>query len=227
MKRAKILVLLTILFILSGCTATYRITIDKTGNIEEKVSFRESTFVLSTYTNSISDYINEEFQNVIDDGRYNEYSMNTEISDGYGIGIGIKKYSDFNNFKNNSIIITEMFYNISITNNDNTTTIHMEPKSEFQYFEESEMYSSLLDAVDFEIYVPYSVVDGNYDSVSDNVYKWHIDKNDELRIIDISYNKVVNEFNKNDIYIYIIVSIVILIFIFGLYTLIKYKITNK
>ena len=36
------------------------------------------------------------------------------VEDGYGIGTGKRVYSSFDNFKNNSIIVNEMFEDISI-----------------------------------------------------------------------------------------------------------------
>ena len=109
MKRAKILVLLTILFILSGCTATYRITIDKTGNIEEKVSFRESTFVLSTYTNSISDYINEEFLAITENDESTSYVtlVSYEIFKTKTIGFGLVSAKHMSCIGNGFINITD------------------------------------------------------------------------------------------------------------------------
>ena len=89
-------------------------------------------------------------------------------------------------FKNNSIIVNEMFEDISIIDNGKVVSIHLKPVSNFKYFEESSMYSSLLDKVNFEINIPYKVIDGNYDKEENGVYTWTINKGENLKGINIS-----------------------------------------
>ena len=163
MRRIKILFLFIVLFLLSGCTANYRLSISESGEIEEDIKFLESTSVLKTFSNSIQSDLDKELQNVKQSGIYDSYTMDAFVEDGYGIGTGKRVYSSFDNFKNNSIIVNEMFEDISIIDNGKVVSIHLKPVSNFKYFEESSMYSSLLDKVNFEINIPYKVIDGNYD----------------------------------------------------------------
>ena len=143
MRRIKILFLFIVLFLLSGCTANYRLSISESGEIEEDIKFLESTSVLKTFSNSIQSDLDKELQNVKQSGIYDSYTMDAFVEDGYGIGTGKRVYSSFDNFKNNSIIVNEMFEDISIIDNGKVVSIHLKPVSNFKYFEESSMYSSL------------------------------------------------------------------------------------
>ena len=131
------------LFLLSGCTANYRLSISESGEIEEDIKFLESTSVLKTFSNSIQSDLDKELQNVKQSGIYDSYTMDAFVEDGYGIGTGKRVYSSFDNFKNNSIIVNEMFEDISIIDNGKVVSIHLKPVSNFKYFEER-MYQEKL-----------------------------------------------------------------------------------
>lgn len=227
MRRIKILFLFIVLFLLSGCTANYRLSISESGEIEEDIKFLESTSVLKTFSNSIQSDLDKELQNVKQSGIYDSYTMDAFVEDGYGIGTGKRVYSSFDNFKNNSIIVNEMFEDISIIDNGKVVSIHLKPVSKFKYFEESSMYSSLLDKVNFEINIPYKVIDGNYDKEENGVYTWTINKGENLKGINISYSTNENIFDKIPLSIWIISSIIFVILLISVYVYIKYKLNSK
>ena len=227
MRRIKILFLFIVLFLLSGCTVNYRLSISESGEIEEDIKFLESTSVLKTFSNSIQSDLDKELQNVKQSGIYDSYTMDAFVEDGYGIGTGKRVYSSFDNFKNNSIIVNEMFEDISIIDNGKVGSIHLKPVSNFKYFEESSMYSSLLDKVNFEINIPYKVIDGNYDKEENGVYTWTINKGENLKGINISYSTNENIFDKIPLSIWIISSIIFVILLISVYVYIKYKLNSK
>lgn len=227
MRRIKILFLFIVLFLLSGCTANYRLSISESGEIEEDIKFLESTSVLKTFSNSIQSDLDKELQNVKQSGIYDSYTMDAFVEDGYGIGTGKRVYSSFDNFKNNSIIVNEMFEDISIIDNGKVVSIHLKLVSNFKYFEESSMYSSLLDKVNFEINIPYKVIDGNYDKEENGVYTWTINKGENLKGINISYSTNENIFDKIPLSIWIISSIIFVILLISVYVYIKYKLNSK
>ena len=227
MRRIKILFLFIVLFLLSGCTANYRLSISESGEIEEDIKFLESTSVLKTFSNSIQSDLDKELQNVKQSGIYDSYTMDAFVEDGYGIGTGKRVYSSFDNFKNNSIIVNEMFEDISIIDNGKVVSIHLKPVSNFKYFVESSMYSSLLDIVNFEINIPYKVIDGNYDKEENGVYTWTINKGESLKGINISYSTNENIFDKIPLSIWIISSIIFVILLISVYVYIKYKLNSK
>lgn len=227
MRRIKILFLFIVLFLLSGCTANYRLSISESGEIEEDIKFLESTSVLKTFSNSIQSDLDKELQNVKQSGIYDSYTMDAFVEDGYGIGTGKRVYSSFDNFKNNSIIVNEMFEDISIIDNGKVVSINLKPVSNFKYFEESSMYSSLLDKVNFEINIPYKVIDGNYDKEENGVYTWTINKGENLKGINISYSTNENIIDKIPLSIWIISSIIFVILLISVYVYIKYKLNSK
>ena len=116
-----------------------------------------------------------------------------------------------------------MFEDISIIDNGKVVSIHLKPVSNFKYFEESSMYSSLLDKVNFEINIPYKVIDGNYDKEENRVYTWTINKGESLKGINISYSTNENIIDKIPLSIWIISSIIFVILLISVYVYIKYK----
>ena len=89
------------------------------------------------------------------------------------------------------------------------------------------MYSSLLDKVNFEINIPYKVIDGNYDKEENGVYTWTINKGESLKGINISYSTNENIFDKIPLSIWIISSIIFVILLISVYVYIKYKLNSK
>ena len=79
MRRIKILFLFIVLFLLSGCTANYRLSISESGEIEEDIKFLESTSVLKTFSNSIQSDLDKELQNVKQSGIYDSYTIKAPI----------------------------------------------------------------------------------------------------------------------------------------------------
>ena len=145
----------------------------------------------------------------------------------YGYGIGERQYSNFDNYKKNSIIVNEMFNNILIDVNGNINKIIFVAKDNFEYFEDSSLYDSLLDEVNIEIYVPYRVTSTNADSIKDNVYTWNIKKDGELKNIEITYDTTVTLLDAIPLDILILVGALVILGIIVLYIYIKYKKNGK
>lgn len=226
MKRLKLFSSVLLVILLSGCTATYNLNIDKDG-VNEEIVFSETKEELSTYTTSIYSFLDEELQNIKEEGKYNSYTMSVDVDSDYGSGIGNRKYSNFENYKNSSIILTEMFDNVSIEKNDNITTIIMSPKRDFEYFEDDSQYTSLLDQVKINITTPYEVTNSNADSSNEDTYTWTIKKKEALKEVRISYNTDINIISEIPITTWIIVGIVVSIIIISLYIYIRYKMNSR
>ena len=227
MKRIKLILLLIFSFLLCGCSATYRLNINKDGTVDEKITLSESKSNLSSYTVSLSDYLNEELTNIKNDGTYSDYLLSVDTNNNDGFGTGERQYSSIDKYKKNSIIINEMFNNILIDVNGNITKITFVASDNFKYFEDSSLYDSLLNEVKIEINLPYKVVNNNADNIDDDVYIWNIKKGESLKNIEITYDTSVTLLDIVPIEVLILVSIIIIIGIIVFYIYIKYKMNSK
>lgn len=223
MKRIKILFTILLLILLSGCHANYNLDINSDNTIIETITLSEDSSIILTYATSIDEYLDKELSNIKAEGTYSNYSLTTRSEDGMGIGEGTRKYSNLDNLKKNSIMLSEMFENISIKEEDNIVTIIMVPKDEFTYFEDNFLYSALLEDLSINIKVPYRVLKNNADYVKDNVLTWNMKKGENLKTIKVSYNntKTIMDIISTEMLITII--IIGVLGIFGLYVFIKYK----
>lgn len=221
--KYKFFLIVCLLFLLSGCTLNYRLDIDKTGIVEEKNTLIETMDKLGEYTLDIDTYTSNILDEVRNDKKYNSYILYTNQESGNVYGYGSRKYLDFENFKNKSIIVGEMFKKVSLTNNNGLVTILMEPQKTFSYFEDTTLESSLLDEVNIEIEVPYEVKKNNADSVTDNVYVWNIKKGDNLKTINITYDTSQIYIKPISTNVIILGSAGLLVLFAAIYVFIKYK----
>lgn len=221
--KYKFFLLVGLLFLLSGCTLNYRIDIDKTGIVEEKSTLIESSENISQYTLDPTTYISDILDEVRNDKKYNSYILSTSQDSNNAYGIGTRKYIDFENFKNKSIIVGEMFKSISITNNDGIVKILMEPQETFTYFEDTTQDSSLLEEVNIEIKLPYEVIKSNADSKTDNIYVWNIKKGNILKTINITYDTSQAYIKPISTSVIILGGAGLLVLFVAIYVFVKYK----
>lgn len=224
--KNKVLIIICLMCFLSGCTANYKININKEGIVDESVTLAETKDKILTYSTNTNDFVSVALDDVKNDSKYNTYSLSINSDSKNYFGVGKKSYLDLEKFKKDSIIINEMFDSISIVNQNNIVKITMIPKSTYKYFEDSSLYSSLLDKVNIEINIPYVVKSSNADEVKENVYIWNIEKNKSLKTISISYdtNNIKSKPIPTSTKILIGVGIVILVG--GIYIFIRYKRTG-
>ena len=227
MRIVKLIISMILVLFLSGCTASYTLELNDNKTVTEKVDFIESVEVINVVSMSVNGYLKEEYQLVRNEKIYNDYTMRTYTEGDNAIGSGEKEYKNFDNFKNNSIIVTEMFKDISINKVDDIIEIDMKPVDEFRFFESNTQYTSLLDKVEFKITLPYKVLDGNYDRVIDNTYIWDINKNANLKEINIKYKDEFIILKNISPAVYILATILGIILFIVLITYIRYKKNNR
>lgn len=224
--KNKLLIIICLMCFLSGCTANYKININKDGIVDESVTLIESKDKILTYNKYANDYVSSALDDVENDPQYNSYSLSTNNDENNFFGIGTKTYLDLESFKKNSIIVNEMFDSISVINQNGLTKITMIPKNTFKYFEDSSLYTSLLNEANIEINIPYVVLSSNADEVDGNIYKWNIKKNESLKMISISYNNNKIKRRSLETSTKILIGMGSFILIAGIYIFIRYKRTG-
>lgn len=224
--RYKLILIFLSIFMLSGCTLKYNLSVDEDGFVEESATVIETKENLLKYTLDISTYTEELLDGIKENDNYNSYILSVDDDSYNGYGYGNRTYLDLENYKNKSIIVYEMFEDVSIAKSNNMINITMIPKDSFSYFEDNSLYNAVLDEVYISINVPYEVISNNADEIEDNVYTWHISKDKDLKTINILYdtNNIVNK--PISLTTWILIGVGSIIFLTGIYILIKYKRNN-
>ena len=221
--KGKLFFLICSIILLSGCTLNYKISIDKNNVVSEDISIVETNDKLKTYSLDVENYVNNSLATFKEDEKYFSYSLSTKSDNDNYYGLANRKYIDLENFKNNSIIVSEMFNEVTVNDSNGIITFEMNPKDNFEYFKEDTLNSAVIDEVNIKIYVPYKLIGSNSDKVEDNVYIWNIKKNENLKKIYIKYDtnkKLRTPITKN---VLIISGIVLFCLGLALSIYIKYK----
>ena len=195
------LIILLSIIILSGCEASYTITIDK-NNINEKIevldnvsSNRTVTDVMENYKKQYPVYSNQDWVEAdysrVDGEEY--YNQTYSIDDNgyhlfYEYTYPIEKYKDANSINYN--------YNYKdITYKDNILKIAIGATNNRM------KYVSDFTNLTVNIITDYIVLNNNADSVIGNRYIWYINKNnnDEKRInFEVDLSKTQSEIDKEE-----------------------------
>lgn len=191
MKYIKIFVCIIFSFVITGCSATYKLNIDKELVFDEKLK-------LSLNYNSDYDKL-EEFNynlpvdiNVDDIESFNKRSKDIEY---FNVKKSLEsgtvnfnyKYLDYNKVDYDRIINTcyEHFTIINKKGDDGNYKLILSTSKEFKCFD---LYDNLED-VTISILTKKKVYDNNADSVSGNTYTWYINEDNKD---DVSISMVID-----------------------------------
>lgn len=229
MKNIKILILILVIALTSGCSVEYNLNINEDLSINEVVEASENTEVMQSKTGLIGDnavnYLYDTFSN-------NSDADFTNIEEnGVTIGTSNASYNSLEQYTKN--FYSNLFEIKEIEIDDDVYTITI---NQIQKLSSTGSSTLLYDDVKVNIKIPFKVIDQNADEVSGNIYTWNIHKDADLKTIKFSFNKVqqknainlkVNNKNVNVKYSYIvIVSLVIVVGIVVIYLIIKNKKNN-
>lgn len=221
--KGRLFFLICSILLLSGCTLNYKISIDNNNIVTENISIVETKETLVTYTLDSEQYVQDSLDIFKEDENYYSYSLSTDSDSSNYYGIANRKYLDLENFKNNSIIVSEMFNEIIVNDDNGVITFEMNPKDDFKYFNEDTQNRALIDEVNIKIYIPYEVISSNKDKIEDNVYIWNIKKDENLQKIYIKYdtNKKLRTPIPKNILIISVMALFVLGLVLSIY--IKYR----
>ena len=223
----KIIILLLLLFLFTGCSVKENIIINKDLSVEEKVELSESKeFFNSRYKmlpiNIVKDilYSNNRDKTLEENG----YSYKIDESSTYPFIVANKKYSTINDFTTNTIFKTQYFNKVITKENNNLITINA---SEFIEHDEQDQEYYFVDNLYISIKLPYVVTDNNADKYDarTNTYSWYINDKTIDKEIKITFDKT--KIYIYNLVLYISILIVIILIIIGIRFIFKIKNQNK
>lgn len=239
--RKKISVLLVLIFLLTGCSATYNITIDNNTLSDELIIKNVKDKIYSdgmTYEKLINIYYNQNVASNINTPGYPEINKkldgytyyNKVLIDNDGMyGFKLNNTFSLNDYKNSPLLLEYNFKNIIISNN--RILIKSNTSQGCTLFDNYPYLDNIL----VNIITNYKVINNNADEIKDNTYTWFVNKNNfknkeisiEIDKSDISYNTLLDEKESNVLIVFLIGLVLTVIFVFGFYTYYKVKFSNN
>ena len=203
--------LLLILFLLTGCSCRYDITINKDLTIDEEIIIYGTNRLYSAYykTNKV-DVLKENLENYLEELKENNYEYKL-IEEGEPHIIITKKYQDIENYLNNSLFFNDYFDEISYNKDGNIVSIET---MGFNPNEEDNPDRFYVEKLEVNIKNAYEINDSNSLIIDDNTntYKYNLleDSNDFKIFLSYDLSKRFNPHKKNLIYIVIAILIIII-----------------
>ena len=194
--------LLLILFLLTGCSCNYNVSINKDLTIDEEVTIYGTNRLYNAYykTNK-ADVLLENLENYLEEIKENNYEYSL-IEEGEPHIIITKKYQDIENYLNNSKFFNDYFDEISYNKEGNIVKIETVG---FNPNEEDNPDRFYVEDAIININVAYEVDNVNTEDVDDrtNTFRYYLkeEDNDFKILINYDISKKFNPHKKNMIYI--------------------------
>ena len=215
-KKFKCFFIIVLLFILTGCTATYEINI-KSNKIVEKMKVLETNVEYFDYIGNDGLTLKEQLKSFTSPSIYAEeqYKVNM-IDESDKIGFNYSS-SNFDSILDSSVI-KYCYVNPSLRTNDKIVTI--DTGTNFKCFD----YYDILESIKVVVKSDYKIISSNADEIDGNKYIWYITRDSDKRI-KISYDSSDIRINT---YIYVIPFVLVfLVLLASLLAIKKFRKNNK
>lgn len=218
MKKFKYVLLISLLFIVSGCTATYEVNLND-DKVIENLKISETNKQLFDSVDESGSTLRQNFKELAEPSIYSDHNYNVKVIEKED-ELGLEYSSSSANSIINSSIIQQCYINPNVKVIGDVVTINT--GSNFKCFE----YYNILESVKVVFKTNHEVISTNADEVDGDSYIWNFTKNSNKQI-KISYyeSKVKKEFNP----LWVIISIIIigLVSVFVIFIITKSKNNNK
>ena len=199
MKR-KIIILVILLLLTTGCTANYNLVIEDEKITEttiisgEENSFYTKSYMYSLYEEEYPIYYDEEFPyyaptTKIEGQTYYDKSIN-ETSNGY-----IATYKASYNFDdyNRSRILNDAYSTFSVVYDSSSSTYNILANN-LKIFNTNQYLTNITISIDLK---NYEVVESNENTKNGTIYTWNFDRNSN-GTINLIYKKATKQDNKEN-----------------------------
>ena len=165
----KILLIICLVFLLTGCDVTYNLIINDDETFDESVMF--SFLKSNTKPEDLSVYVNDKLP--LSNNQYESRKYNSQINVSENTYDLVYDYShDFNNFRN-TLFVDSCYNDSKITRTDDKITIRS--GKGFRCLNPDN--GLITDNVKINITTKLEVLDNNADEVNGNTYTWNINFN--------------------------------------------------
>lgn len=183
MKKIKVVILLLIVLLVSGCSGVYNLEINKDLTVKEELNLvldNES----SNY-DKINDLLN---RNKTDNSEYKLVNEGDNLNLSY-----TRTYDSIEDYLLESPIYKQLFDNI--TYNTDRKEISLEASNILNLKSNSLNYSNNVRLIQINVTTPFKILEENSDLSSENTYSWTINNNTQEKDIFISFSTNSNKLN--------------------------------
>ena len=217
MRKIKILVLICGMFLLSGCSVEYNLTINK-NTMEEDINAIFDKATESELASRMEPIRRSAYYNY--DTRENEYYIFNKREDDNNIILSYNyEYTGNNLYKSEAA--SRCYYKRIVNVTDENITINTDNQVAC-LFKDGERE---IDDITVNIRTDLIVLENNADEVNDNVYTWYI--NDQNYTNKPIYIKIEKDFQKESIVSQVIPIIIIVLVVIGIGILIYFRVQKK
>lgn len=200
--------LLLFVFILSGCSAEYNLTLNEDSTINEN-----ATILIENTNQNYENLLKLIKKKKIDKKNYKYLRDEDNIKVTYN-----KKYNNIDSYLLDSYLYKQLFDNIDIKKTNDKIKLSSKVNLSREIIGLNK--DNIKDIKDLRINInsKLPVISGNYDLTKDNLYSWTIDENTIEKNINITYKMVPSLVTKTSI-----IKVIISLFVMGLITFIIYS----
>lgn len=190
MKKNKIILLILVTLLFSGCSVKYDLFINDDLSVNERVTATENSNTLKMMTSEDPKVAaNSLFELYAIEG--NTYNITTTESSDSISSLVTTSFTSLEEYG--------LFFQSDIVNDVNITQKGSYITLEYKQDVPLDDYSSkslIYDSIEVNINVPFKVTENNADSVKGNTYTWNITKDGKLKDIKITFNKDETDISK-------------------------------
>lgn len=203
MKKIKVLFLLLVLVLITGCSGTYNLKIDKDLSVKEELNV-----VLENEATSFEEFNSLLKNNKIDSNDYKLVTQGDNLNLSYS-----HEYNSIEEYLLESKVYKQLFDNISYDTDRKDFTL--EAKNIFNLDNPNMNNSKNVKLLQINVTTPLYVIDENSDSISENTYSWTIDNKTKEKDLYIEFSVDDRKLNTGSIIILstIAISSIILVII--------------
>lgn len=170
----KNILLLISLFLLTGCSANYDLTIKRDLSVEENVLVQsDSSLFMYYYDTSKADVVSSLLD--MEPDYKSAYGVTIDDKATYPTLSGSRSYKDLDSYINDSLLIREYFNNVEYSIKDGILTFRA---NGYKGINLSDQSRHVVDNCKIRIQTDYEILDSNSTSLDfGNAYSWSVNKN--------------------------------------------------
>lgn len=214
LMRLKKIILILILFLLTGCTVDYNLVINNSGTIDESLVIMENNSFFGTSNGEVNKQLDSILVFAKDETEPAYFYNHEKILGNVSSGVKYSYSFTFDNFRTQSEFLRRCFENYDLNFESNRVNILA---SNFM------CQDQLGDDFDLNINIQVdgNVVEGNFDKKINNKYTWNVKENNDVSIKLIVNNIANNQDEhskqqKSNIIIIVVSVLVVLLMLFGI-----------
>ncbi len=182
MKNKKIILLILVMLLFSGCSVKYNLNINEDLTVNEKVTATENLNVLKTRSSEEPKVTANSLYKLykIDGVKYNFRTTESSNSITSYASTSFKTLEDYESYFKSDII-----KEVNLTKKDSYITLEYNQDVPLSSYASK---SLIYDDIEINIEIPFKVTENNADKVNGNTYTWYIKKDDNLKNIKVKFN---------------------------------------